>query len=196
VTTLNQGKYTAGIDGVKMTRGRKGRNDKLKLSLLKDINISKKPSPFRWVYIPKSKKMEAKPSSFGKKRPLGIPTLSDRINQDILRTTLEPITEYHASDNSYGFRPKRSCHDAIEHLFNKLSQRGSKQWVLEGDIRGCFDNISHEHILQTLKAWDVRESIINIIERMLKSKVLLKDITLDTDTGTPQDFLYGCQVKN
>jgi len=121
VTTLNQGKYTAGVDGVKMIRGRKGKNEQLRLSLLKDINIkdagfayvfSKKPSPFSWVYIPKSKKMEANPSSFGKKRPLGIPTLSDRINQDILRTTIEPITEYHASDSSYGFRPKRSCHDA------------------------------------------------------------------------------------
>jgi len=138
VTTLNQGKYTAGIDGVKMIRGRKGKSDALRLSLLKDINISKKPSPIRRVYIPKSKKMEAKPSSFGKKRPLGIPTMADRIIQDILRTTIEPTTEYHASDNSYGFRPKRSCHDAIEHLFGKLSRRGSKQWVLEGDIRGCF----------------------------------------------------------
>jgi len=145
VTTLNQGKYTAGVDGVKMIRGRKGKNEQQRLSLLKDINISRKPSPIRRVYIPKSN---------GKKRPLGIPTLTDRINQDILRTALEPITEYHASDNSYGFRPKRSCHDAIEHLFNKLSKKGSKQWVLEGDIRGCFDNISHEHILKTLKSAD------------------------------------------
>jgi len=196
VTTLNQGKYTAGVDGVKMIRGRKGINDKLKLSLLKDINLSKKPSPIRRVYIPKSKKMEAKPSSFGKKRPLGIPTLSDRINQDILRTTIEPITEYHASDNSYGFRPKRSCHDAIGHLFNKLGQKSAKQWVLEGDIRGCFDNISHEHILQTLKTWEVREGIINIIERMLKSKILFKDMTQNVDTGTPQGGILSPMLAN
>jgi len=196
VTSLNQGKYTAGIDGVKMIRGRKGKSDALRLSLLKDINISKKPSPIRRVYIPKSKKMEAKPSSFGKKRPLGIPTLSDRIIQDILRTTIEPITEYHASDNSYGFRPKRSCHDAIGHLFLKLSRRSSKQWILEGDIRGCFDNISHEHILQTLKAWEVRKGIVNIIERMLKSKVLFKDVTQDTDTGTPQGGILSPMLAN
>jgi len=177
VTTLNQGRYTAGVDGVRMIKGKKGINKKLRLSLLKDINISKKPSPIKRVYIPKSN---------GKKRPLGIPTLADRINQNILRTTCEPITEYHASDNSYGFRPKRSCHDAIEHLFNKLSKRGSKQWVLEGDIRGCFDNISHEHILRTLKAWGVKRNIRNIIERMMKAKVLFKDITQDVDTGTPQ----------
>jgi len=196
VTSLNQGKYTAGVDGVKMIRGRKGINDKLKLSLLKDINISKKPSPFSWVYIPKSN---------GKKRPLGIPTLSDRINQDILRTTIEPITEYHASDNSYGFRPKRSCHDAIGHLFVKLGRKGSKQkdeglayifWVLEGDIRGCFDNLSHEHILKTLKSWEVRKGIVNIIERMLKAKVLFKDMTQDVDTGTPQGGILSPMLAN
>jgi len=181
------GKYTAGIDGVKMVRGREGINDKLKLSLLKEINISKKPSPIRRVYIPKPN---------GKKRPLGIPTLSDRINQDILRTTLEPITEYYASDNSYGFRPKRSCHDAIEHLFIKLSKKTSKQWVLEGDIRGCFDNISHEHILETLKTWEVTKSIRNIIERMLKSKILLKDIIEDVDTGTPQGGMLSPMLAN
>jgi len=187
VTTLNQGKYTAGVDGVKMVRGREGANKKLRLSLLKDINISKKPSPIKRVYIPKSN---------GKKRPLGIPTLADRINQDILRTTLEPITEYHASDNSYGFRPKRSCHDAIGHLFTKLGQRGCKQWVLEGDIRGCFDNISHEHILKTLKSWDVKKNIVKIIERMMKAKVLFKDITQDIDTGTPQGGILSPMLAN
>jgi len=135
--------------------------------------------------------MEAKPSSFGKKRPLGIPTLSDRINQDILRTTIEPITEYHASENSYGFRPKRSCHDAIVHLFNKLGSRGTKQWILEGDIRGCFDNISHEYILQTLKAWEVRKGIVNIIERMLKTKILFKDMTQDVDSRQAKPFCFG-----
>jgi RNA-directed DNA polymerase len=196
VTTQNQGRYTAGCDGVKMVRGREGRNKKLRQSLLKDINISKKPSPIRRVYIPKPKKMEAEPSSFGKKRPLGIPTLADRINQDILRTTIEPITEYHANDNSYGFRPKRSCHDAIAHLFDKLSQRGTKQWVLEGDIRGCFDNISHEHILKTLKVWGVKRNIVNIIERMLKSKILFGDMIENVDTGTPQGGILSPMLAN
>jgi len=187
VTSLNQGKYTAGVDGVKMVRGRKGINDKLKLSLLKDINISKKPSPIRRVYIPKPN---------GKKRPLGIPTLADRIIQNILRTTLEPITEYHASDNSYGFRPKRSCHDAIEHLYNKLGKKGSKQWVIEGDIRGCFDNISQEHILKTLKSWEVTKKIVSIIERMLKADILLKDMIENVDTGTPQGGILSPMLAN
>jgi len=177
MTALNQGRYTPGTDGVRMTRGREGHNKRLRLSLLNEINIKKKPSPIKRVYIPKCNV---------KKRPLGIPTLTDRIIQDILRTALEPITEYHASDNSYGFRPKRSCHDAIEHLFRKISKRGSKEWVIEGDIRGCFDNISHEHILKRLKSWDVKRSIVNIIERMLKTEILFNDITQNVDTGTPQ----------
>jgi RNA-directed DNA polymerase len=115
-----------------------------------------------------------------------MPTTADRVNQDILRTAIEPITEYHANENSYGFRPKRCCQDAVEHLFNKLGRTSAKQWVIEGDIRGCYDNISHEHIVETLKAWDVKNNIVNIIERMLKAEILLKDTIQDSDTGTPQ----------
>ncbi|TET24698.1 MAG: group II intron reverse transcriptase/maturase [Candidatus Bathyarchaeum sp.] len=187
VTSLNQGKYTAGTDGVKLVKGRSRENEELRVVFLKEINIKKKPSPIKRVFIPKSN---------GKLRPLGIPTIADRINQDILRTAIEPITEYHASDNSYGFRPKRNCQDATEHLFNKLSKKGSKQWVIEGDIRGCFDNISHEHIVNTLKSWDVKRNIINIIERMLKAEILLKDTTQETDMGTPQGGILSPMLAN
>jgi len=187
VTASNQGKYTAGTDGVRMIRGREGINGQIRLSLLDAINVKKEPSPIRRVYIPKPN---------GKKRPLGIPTLADRVNQDILRTTLEPITEYHASDNSYGFRPKRSCHDAIEHLFKKLCHRGSKQWILEGDIAGCFDNIDHDRIVNTLKSWKVSESIINIIGRMLRAKVFTDDKLLDVNTGTPQGGILSPMLAN
>jgi len=129
-------------------------------------------------------------------RPLGIPTIADRINQDILRMAIEPITEYHASDNSYGFRPKRSCQDAIEHLFNKLSRKATKQWVIEGDIRGCFDNISHEQIVETLRTWDVKRNIVNIIERMLRAEILLKDTIQETEMGTPQGGILSPMLAN
>ena len=175
VTVQNKGRYTAGIDGVKMLKGKKGINKQLQISLLNAINIKKKPSPIRRAFIPKPN---------GKKRPLGILTIIDRIIQDILRMTLEPITEYHANDNSYGFRPKRSCQDAIEHLFNKLSRRWDKQWVIEGDITGCFDNISHDHILETLRLWHVSNNIINIIGEVRCFPKGLQTDLRDRQTGT------------
>ena len=204
VTSLNQGKFTAGADGVKLVKGRSKENGESRTALLNNINIKKKPSPIKRVFIPKSN---------GKLRPLGIPTdevvvscIADRINQEILRMTIEPITEYHASDNSYGFRPKRCCQDAIEHLFNKLSKKSAKQWIIEGDIRGCFDNLSHEHIVTTLKSWGVKRNIVNIIEGMLKAEILsaggtltnfpLKDTIQETETGTPQGGILSPMLAN
>jgi len=187
VTAENNGRYTAGIDGVKMIRGRKEINEPLRLSLLNDIDISKKPSPIRRVYIPKAN---------GKKRPIGIPTIADRIIQDTLRMTLEPITEYYASDNSYGFRPKRCCHDGIAHLFTKLSPRRAYQWIIEGDISGCFDSISHDHILNTLRSWNVSGNIRKVIRKMLRSKILSDDKLHDVEEGTPQGSLLSPMMAN
>jgi len=91
---------------------------------------------------------------------------------------------------------KEAITNAVAHLFNKLSKKASKQWVLEGDIRGCFDNISHEHILKTLKSWGVKRNITNIIERMMKAKVLFKDVIENVDTGTPQGGILSPMLAN
>ena len=141
ITIRNQGKYTAGVDGISIPKGNKALADKIKMELLESIDIKAKPNTIKRVFIPKGN---------GKKRPLGIPTIKDRINQEILRTALEPIVEYYSHDNSFGFRPKRSCHDAIELLFSKLSSKNRSRYIVEGDIKGCFDNISHTHITKTL----------------------------------------------
>lgn len=128
--TENQGKRTAGVDGVTWSTPEAKAKGVLSLK-----RIGYKPKPLRRVYIPKSN---------GKLRPLGIPTMKDRAMQALHLLALEPVSETTADHDSYGFRPERSTHDAIGKLFVALAQPGAAQWVLEGDIKGCFDHISHD----------------------------------------------------
>ena len=187
ITYHNTGKYTAGIDGVSVPKGDRETQMRMRRKLLEEIDLTRKPDAIRRVYIPKSN---------GKQRPLGIPTLRDRINQEILRTLLEPITEYHAHENSYGFRPKRSCQDAMSQLFILLSRKNSRKYVLEGDIKGCFDNISHAHILQTLEKWGVETWITKIINGWLKAGIFLNGDIYDNETGTPQGGIISPLLAN
>ncbi|GAB6100495.1 hypothetical protein JCM16358_23740 [Halanaerocella petrolearia] len=102
---------------------------------LKLTNEEYRAKPLRRIYIGKSN---------GDKRPLGIPTMYDRAMQSLYALALNPIAETKADNVSFGFRKYRSCDDAKEYLFKLLGRRVSAQWVLEGDIKGCFDNISHK----------------------------------------------------
>ena len=187
ITQRNSGKYTAGVDGVSIPRVDTGLRHQIRLKLLDEIDITHKPDNIRRVFIPKSN---------GDKRPLGIPTMRDRINQEILRIAVEPIAEYHFSNNSYGFRPKRSCHDAIEQLFRKLSKRVGHRYILEGDIKGCFDNIDHEHIINTLREWKVPIWATDTITKMLKSGIFHKGEVFDSETGTPQGGVISPLLAN
>ena len=187
ITHRNQGKYTAGIDGIRIPKGDWDLQNQIRLKLLKEIDITRKPDIIRRVYIPKPN---------GKKRPLGIPTIRDRINQEILRIALEPIAEYHFSNNSWGFRPKRSCHDAISQLFVKLSKRISFRYILEGDIKGCFDNIKQEHIIETLLNWKVPKWSTEILKQILKSGIFHNGEIFNNDTGTPQGGVISPLLAN
>src|SRR3954454_8960475 len=129
VTQRHAGRNTPGIDGV-VCRTPEDRVTLLESGL--DLT-GYKPKPVRRVYIPKAN---------GKKRPLGIPTVKDRVMQAIVKMALEPEWESRFEANSYGFRPGRSCHDAIEAIHTTLNQKGCAQWVLDADISGCFDNIA------------------------------------------------------
>ena len=131
-----QGNMTSGTDGKTVDQMSVQRIESLIVSLRDE---SYKPHPARRVYIPKKN---------GKKRPLGIPSFEDKLVQEVVRMILEAIYEGYFECSSHGFRPKRSCHTALTHIQKSFS--GTK-WFIEGDIKGFFDNINHEVLINTLR---------------------------------------------
>lgn len=144
--TANRGKKTPGIDGVVW------KTSEDKWSAVEQLKLKKySPQPMRRIYIPKKN---------GKKRPLSIPTMLCRGIQNLHLLALDPIAETEGDKYSYGYRKSRSTADAIQRTECILSKKSAAQWILEGDIAGCFDNISHEWLLEhiptekkTLKKW-------------------------------------------
>ena len=174
--TENQGKRTPGVDGELWDTPQK------KAKAVQSLRQrGYRPQPLRRKYIDKAN---------GKKRPLGIPTMKDRAMQALYLLALDPIAETIADPNSYGFRPERSTADAIEQCFNVLARRDDAPWILEGDIRGCFDHISHEWL----------ETHIPIEKKMLrqwlKAGYMEEDIFYPTDEGTPQGGIISPVLAN
>lgn len=174
--TENKGKRTAGVDGkIWSTPEAKSKA----ITQLKRRGY--KPCPLKRVYIPKSNNT---------KRPLGIPVMLDRAMQALYLLALEPVSETTADWNSYGFRPRRSTHDAISHLFVMLARKGAAQWVLEGDIKGCFDTINHEWILNNVTL-DKK-----MLRHWLKAGYIDKGLLFPTQEGTPQGGIISPTLAN
>ncbi|NEP26733.1 group II intron reverse transcriptase/maturase [Moorena sp. SIO3I6] len=177
VTQENKGKKTAGIDGIKAL------NNRQRLTLVASLKISKKAQPTRRVWIPKPGRKE--------KRPLGIPIMYDRALQALTKQAIEPEWEAKFEPNSYGFRPGRSCHDAIEAIFTATNKM--PKWVLDADIAKCFDKINHDALLNKLNTYP---SMRRLIKSWLKSGVMDNGTFSSTDEGTPQGGVISPLLAN
>ena len=165
--TKNRGARSPGVDGVLW------KNPETKLQAAKSLSDKRyKANPLRRIYIPKPGKKT--------KRPISIPTMYDRAMQALYNLGLQPIAETLADRRSFGFRLYRSAKDAIQYAFICLHTKNSSKWILEGDIKGCFDEICHEWLCENVPM------DTSILKQFLKSGYIFEDQLFPTDRGTPQ----------
>jgi len=180
VTQDNRGKKTAGVDGVKSLRPTQ------RMRLAQNLKLTDTASPARRLWIPKPGKTE--------KRPLGIPTIRNRAEQALAKLALEPEWEAQFEPNSYGFRPGRSAHDAIEAIFNNVCHKA--KYVLDADIAACFEQIDHNYLLDILRERIEDDRFINLIRRFLKAGYMENWEYHKTYSGTPQGSVVSPILTN
>jgi len=198
----NRGSRSAGVDGMTVHKLVKADGVESYLEDLREALRRKqyRPSPVRRVFIPK-------PGKPGRMRPLGIPTVTDRVVQAALKNILEPIFEADFYPVSYGFRPGRGAHGALEHLRLLLRPRPVRdgdavthrlpyQWAIEGDIKGCFDHIDHHALMNRLRRRIGDTRVNRLVRAFLKAGVLSEEVFTRTDSGAPQGSILSPLLAN
>lgn len=174
-----------GVDRVTAAGFQQDRRASLELLRLELRRGTYQPQPLRRVMIPKAN---------GKLRGLGIPCLRDKIVQEAIRMALEPIFEVEFHDQSYGFRPNRSTHHAISRCQQMMQKRFT--WVIEGDVKACFDEISHQAILRCLREKVMDQRFLALIDRLLKAGVNVEGVVHPTEKGVPQGGVASPLLSN
>lgn len=180
VTQLSQGRRTPGVDG------KVALSDQDRGQLLRELEAAPRfrPAPVRRVHIPKAN---------GKLRPLGIPTIRDRVEQARVKNALEPEWEALFEERSYGFRPGRSCHDAVGRIHTTMSRKDSKRtWVLDADLSSAFDRVNHDRLLDAIGDFPARREI----QGWLTAGVMEQGRFAPTEEGTPQGGVISPLLLN
>lgn len=173
--TTNKGKRTPGVDGEKWTTSEQ------KLQAVEDLAKDIEIKPLRRIYIPKKN---------GKKRPISIPTMLNRAQQACELLALDPIAETIADDHSYGFRKERGAHDAIGYIHHILKRKGAPEWILEADIKACFDEIHHQWLIDNVFMDK------NLLHKWLNAGFVEGKELFPTTKGTPQGGIASPTLAN